>query len=111
MSEREEKIQALDQALKSAFRAAPPLELDESWSQRTMLAVRRASSQAREQTRHLGEAFIFRRMLLPSAGLTGLVAAGLALITLGMGPGLEDALFNLLSQDPTAALSLGLWGM
>ena len=111
MKENKEQIDRIEEALSMAHREQTAPDLPPDWRQGVMRHVRRLHAEARAGDTRPSAALVFRRMILPFATATGLVAAALLAYFFTALPGMEQDLLAVLTQDPSglfATQALGL---
>jgi hypothetical protein len=105
MEQNKEQIDRIEQALSTAHREQTASDLSPEWRRDVMRDVRRLHAQTLEGGRRHAPTLVFRRMILPFAAATGLVAVALTAYLLTAVPGMEQDLFAVLTEDPSGLLA------
>ncbi len=111
MEKKTKQIERIEKALAQAHREQPTPDLPPEWREGVMRHIRRIRVEAREAGTSPSTTLVFRRMILPFAAVTGLVAVALLAHLLTTSPGMEQDLFAMLTQDPSGLLSTEALGL
>ncbi len=111
MEEKKEQLDRIEKVLAKAHREQPVPELSPAWREGVMRRVRRLHAETVEKQASLPLALVFRRMILPCATATGLVAVALLVYLLTAVPGMEQDLFAMLTHDPSGLLTTEALGL
>jgi len=111
MEKNKEQIDRIEKALSAAHREQTAPDFPPGWRQAVMRDVRRFHAEALEGGRRPSPTLVFRRMVLPFATATGLVAVVLTLYLLTAVPGVEQELFAVLTEDPSGMLATQALGL
>jgi hypothetical protein len=111
MEKKRKQLDRIEKALVQAHKGqkAPPLSPE--WRLEVLRHVRRLHAEEKEAGTRPSTAQVFRRMILPSAAASGLVAIALLAYLLTALPGMEQELFAALTQDPSGLVATQELGM
>ena len=102
-----EPIDRLEEALVQAYHKQQSPVSPSGWQQDVMRDIRRLQDEAPR----LDPSSVFRRMVLPFASAAALAAIILTIYSFTAGPGFEQDLFAVLTEDPSGLLSTQLLGI
>lgn len=105
MEKKTKKIERIEKAFAQAHREQTAPDLPPEWREGVMRHVRRIQVEAHEEGPSPSTNLVFRRMILPFATATGLVAVALLAYLLTTSPEMEQDLFAMLTQDPSGLLA------
>lgn len=105
------QLDKIEKALVEAHRGQNAPDLSPEWRREVLRHVRRLHAEKKEAGTRPSAALVFRRMILPSAAASGLVAIVLLAYVLTALPGMEQDLFTALTQDPSGLVATQEFGM
>ena len=111
MKKRIKPVDGIEKALVEAHREQNAPNLSPEWREGVLRHVRRLHAEEKEAGTRPPAALVFRRMILPSAAASGLVAIALLAYLLTALPGMEQDLFAALAQDPSGLVATQELGM
>ena len=108
----QKQLDKMERALAQAHREQTAPDLPLEWREDVMRHVRRLHAEAGEaDASSPSSAVVFRRMILPFATATGLVAVVLLAYLLTTRPGMEQELFAVFTQDPSGLITTEVLGL
>jgi uncharacterized membrane protein YkvA (DUF1232 family) len=105
-------IDKLEDSLRLAYRAKSVPEFSANWREMVMRDIRRLYYSAQNARDGVTAMFAFRRMILPFAAATSIVAVAFLILSLGSVMGIEYDIFKLVLEEsaglPSSLLLAGL---
>ena len=111
MEKNKEQVDSIEKALSLAHREQAAPDLPPEWRQDVMRHIRHLHAEAQKAGPTHSTTLVFRRMILPFATATSLVAVALLAYLLTALPGMEQDLFAVLTQDPSGLLATQALGL